>query len=112
MQFIFTKKRLKIMKEKLDSCINLLTKAKELVSLEANPNIELALEMLEKSQEILNEFALIDDSEKNQYKDQLLEIQALGQMINQKLAQEKDVLQRKVLLNNKMNRAVKGYAKG
>lgn len=101
-----------MMKEKLDSCINLLTKAKELVSLETNPNIELALEMLEKSQDILNEFTLIEDSEKNQYKDQLIEIQALGQMINQKLAKEKDILQKKVLLNNKMNRAVKGYAKG
>lgn len=99
------------MKDKLNTCINLLTKAKELVSVE-DVNIELALEMLEKSQEILNEFAEVDDSEKKKYKEELIQIQALGKIINIKLAEEKNGLQQKVLMNNKMNRAVKGYSRG
>ena len=99
------------MKDKLNTCINLLTKAKELVSSD-DPNVELALDMLEKSQTILNEFAQIDDSEKGQYKEQLVTIQSLGAMINKKLAVEKDNLQKKVLMSKQMNKAVKGYSRG
>jgi hypothetical protein len=98
------------MKQKLDTCINLLTKAKELVSIE-NPNVDLALEMLESSNTILVDFAALEDDQKAQYKEQLLQIQALGQIINAKLAQEKDALQKKVLHNAKMNQAVKGYSR-
>lgn len=97
------------MKDKLNTCINLLTKSKEMVCAD-EPNIELALDMLEKSQAILAEFASLEDSEKAQYKEQLLQIQALGQIINQKLAQEKSKLQKKVLHNGKMTAAVKGYS--
>tara|TARA_Y100001960_G_scaffold156415_1_gene164616 strand:+ start:1779 stop:2078 length:300 start_codon:yes stop_codon:yes gene_type:complete len=99
------------MKDKLNTCINLLTKARELVSGE-KVDIELALEMLEKSQDILAEFDAIDNDDKPQYKPELMQIQALGQMINTKLAQEKDSLQEKILLNSKMNRAVRGYSRG
>lgn len=99
------------MKQKLDTCINLLTKAKELVSADV-PNIDLALEMLESSNTILVDFAELEDSEKSQYKEQLLQIQALGQIINAKLAREKDSLQKKVLHNARMNQAVKGYSRG
>ena len=98
------------MKQKLDTCINLLTKAKELVSIE-NPNVDLALEMLESSNTILVDFSALEDDQKAQYKEQLLQIQALGQIINAKLAQEKDALQKKVLHNAKMNQAVKGYSR-
>ena len=98
------------MRDKLNTCINLLTKAKELVSVE-NPNIDLALEFLEKAQEILMEFNEIPADEKVDYKTELLQIQSLGQLINQKLASEKNALQKKVLHNTKMTNAVKGYAK-
>lgn len=99
------------MKDKLNTCINLLTKAKELVSA-SEPNIELALDMLYKSQEILAEFNLVDKEEKVKYKEQLLQIQALGQIINKKLAIEKNDLQKKMLRSNQMSRAVKGYSRG
>ena len=98
------------MRDKLNTCINLLTKAKELVSVE-NPNIDLALEFLEKAQEILMEFNEIPADEKVDYKTELLQIQSLGQLINQKLATEKSSLQKKVLHNTKMTNAVKGYSK-
>ncbi|HAG52532.1 MAG TPA: hypothetical protein DCL21_01975 [Alphaproteobacteria bacterium] len=98
------------MKDKLNSCINLLTKAKELVCSD-EPNVDLALDMLEKSQEILEEFSQIDDAEKGQYKEDLIQIQALGQIINTKLAAEKTKLQQKIVHSNKMTNAVRGYTK-
>jgi len=98
------------MKDKLNSCINLLTKAKDLVCSE-EPNVDLALDMLEKSQEVLEEFSQIEDSEKAQYKEDLIQIQALGQIINTKLATEKSKLQQKIVHSNKMTHAVKGYTK-
>lgn len=98
------------MEQKLNTCINLLTKAKELIHAQ-EPNIDLTLDMLEKSQEILQEFNEIPLEEKASYKSQLIEIQSLGQLINKKLAVEKASLQQKVLQQNKMSTAVKGYAK-
>lgn len=99
------------MEQKLNTCINLLTKAKELVSMD-EPNVDLALDMLENSQAILSDFASLDNSEKEAFKEKLLQIQALGQLINQKLGSEKNKLQQKVLHNSKMNSAVKGYSRG
>lgn len=99
------------MEQKLNTCINLLTKAKELVSMD-EPNVDLALDMLENSQAILSDFASLDNSEKEAFKEKLLQIQALGQLINQKLGSEKNKLQQKVLHNSKMSSAVKGYSRG
>ena len=99
------------MEQKLNTCINLLTKAKELVSMD-EPNVDLALDMLENSQAILSDFASLDNSEKEVFKEKLLQIQALGQLINQKLGSEKNKLQQKVLHNSKMSSAVKGYSRG
>ena len=99
------------MEQKLNTCINLLTKAKELVSMD-EPNVDLALDMLENSQAILSDFASLDNSEKEAFEERLLQIQALGQLINQKLGSEKNKLQQKVLHNSKMSSAVKGYSRG
>ena len=96
------------MKQKLEKCIQYLTIAKESVAKDdADPTI--ALEFLVKSQELLNEFMQVSDEEKAEHKETLLEIQALGQFINRYLADNKVVLQKRVLQNNKMASAIKGY---
>lgn len=96
------------MKNKLNECIQFLSKSKELVCLD-DPNVQMALVFLEQAQEIINEFDKLDVEQKKEFKEELLEIQSLAKIINFKLSQEKARLKTKALRGHKMANAVKGY---
>lgn len=99
------------MEKKLQDCIVFLTKAKELVS-DNDPNVELSLTFLDKAEKIITEFDSLELEEKAKFKEELLQIQALTQVINVKLSKEKAKLKTKMLKGHKMANAVKGYSKG
>ena len=98
------------MKEKLIECIDILTKAKESICLD-KPNIQTALNLLDQVQGFITEFDKLELEQKRKHKEELLEIQAIAQIINFKLTQEKARLKTESLKGHKMVNAIKGYSK-
>ncbi|MCP4355169.1 MAG: hypothetical protein GY793_05975 [Proteobacteria bacterium] len=98
------------MKDKLNECIEILKSAKDAICLD-EPNIQTALIFLEQAQGFIAEFDKLEIEQKKEYKEELLEIQSIAQIINFKLTQEKARLKTESLKGHKMVNAIKGYGR-